>query len=91
MKKAALSEKIFVRPETLIGTKWVGVSEMFSGRLAMEFLDQTNCIYTSTPDKFEMKYTVTEGKIFIGDIEEPFELIGNVLFNGGIPVFEKAA
>ena len=91
MKKAGLPEKIIVKPENLIGTKWVGVSEIFSGRLMMEFLDKTNCVYTSKPDKFEMTYTVTEGKIFIGDIEEPFELVGNILFNGDLPVFEKAA
>ena len=91
MQKAELSEKIIVKTENLIGTKWVGVTEMFSGRLMMEFLDQKNCIYISTPDKYEMTYTVTEGKIYIGDIEEPFELIGNILFNGDLPVFEKAA
>ena len=80
-----------IEPENLIGTKWVGLNKMFCGRLKVEFVDRTNCIYTSKPDKFPMTYTVTDGKIFISEIEEPFELKGNILFNGSLPVFKKAA
>ena len=93
MKTTPLLGKTIVGSENLIGTRWVGWSNMFCGRLEVEFLDKTNCIYTSMPDKYPMTYTVTEGKIFFSDIDikEPFELRGNMLFTGDLPVFKKAA
>ena len=91
METASLLEKTVIEPENLIGTRWVGWSKMFCGRLEVEFTDKTNCIYTSMPNKYPMTYTVTGGKLFFSDIKEPFELRGNMLFTGNLPVFQKAA
>jgi len=91
MEASYLPEKNVIEAENLAGTKWIGFSKMFYGRLKVEFLDKTNCIYTSKPDKYPMTYTVASGKIFISDIQEPFELRGNMLFTGNLPVFEKSA
>jgi len=91
-------EKVDIESEKLIGTKWVGWGEQFSNRIKVEFVDNAHCIYTSNPCIFSserkdypMTYTVTEGVLKISEISEPFELRGNILFNGDLPVFEKAA
>ena len=86
-----LTERTDIEPETLIGTKWVGWGEMFCDRLKVEFVDKTNCIYTSESKKYTLTYTVTKGKIFLSYVEKPFELRGNILFNGIFPAFQKAA
>ena len=91
MEKLSLLEKTVIEPKNIIGTKWNGCGKMFYDRVKIEFLDTKNCIYTSKPHKYPMTYTVAEGKIFISEIKEPFELIGDLLFHGGLPVFEKAA
>jgi len=86
-----LKRKNIVQPDQLIGTKWVSWSKQFADRISVEFIDGKNCIYTSQPRKFPLTYTVTDGEIFIKNIEGAFELRGNVLFNNDLPVFEKAA
>ena len=91
MRHVPLSEKNIVEPVKLIGTKWVGWSEFIGDRMTVEFVDKTNCIYTSYQKKYPMTYSVMKGKLFISDIEGPFELHGQVLFNNGLPAFEKAA
>ena len=89
MENTSLLKKNAIEHEKLVGTKWNGWSEMFSGRLMIEFVDKTNCIYTSKPNKYEMTYTVKKDKIFVSNFLEPFELRGHMLFSGGLPVFEK--
>lgn len=84
-------ETTSIKPEQLIGTKWNGWSELFSSRMSMEFLDKTNCVYTSQPKKYPMTYKVTDGKLFFSEIEGAFELVGNVFFCNSLPVFERAA
>lgn len=91
MKKAPKLEKTAINPDQLVGTKWIGWGEFVGNQMAIEFIDQKNCVYTSRSMKFPMTYTVSEGKIFISGISVSFELSGNVLFNNNIPAFEKAA
>jgi len=80
-----------IKPEQLIGTKWDSWCEPYRGKISMEFVDKNICIYTSNPNEYPMIYTITDGKVFINNIEGPFVLRGNVLFNNDLPVFEKVA
>ena len=91
MKDLPLLEKSIVEPSKLIGTKWIGWSEFIGDRMMVEFVDRKNCVYTSYQKKFPMTYTVTGCEIFISDIVGSFQLSGKVLFNNGLPAFEKAA
>jgi len=91
MRTNQIYEKNTIEPEQLIGTKWTTWNKVFGDRMSVEFLDRTNCIYTSQPKKFKMTYNITGNKIFINNIEGAFELRGDVLFNNDLPVFEKAA
>ena len=91
MKTAPFLERTIIKPEKLIGTKWRAWSEFVGDQMTVEFLDHTNCIYTSEPNRFPITYTVTGGNIFISSIKGPFELRGDVLFNNDLPAFEKAA
>ena len=91
MNNGLFIEKTTIKPELLIGTKWVSWSNEFADRMSMEFLDQKNCVYTSQPKKFPLTYTVMEGEVHISSIEGAFELRGNVLFNNNLPVFKKTA
>ncbi|MCL2185735.1 MAG: hypothetical protein FWB86_07795 [Treponema sp.] len=80
-----------IDPEQLIGTKWKGFTDTFADRIFMEFLDKSNCVYTSRPNKYPLTYNVNKGKLYINHINGAFELRGNVLFINDYPVFEKAA
>ena len=91
MKKISLMKKAAIKHKHIIGTRWDGLGKMFRDRLKMEFIDKTNCIYTSMPDRYPMTYKLMKDKIFVNEIQEPFEIRGNILFNGEIPVFKKAA
>jgi len=91
MNNERIIEKTTIKPDLLIGTKWVSWSNEFAERMSMEFLDKSNCVYTSQPKKYPLTYTVTGGEVFISDIEGAFELRGNVLFNNDLPVFKKVA
>ena len=86
-----LIEKTAIKPEHLIGTKWISQCDLFEDEITVEFVDRTNCIYSSIPFKYPITYTVAGGEVFIGTIEGPFELRGNVLFNNDLPAFQKAA
>ena len=91
MKTSEITEGTAIVQEKLVGTKWIGWSEFIRDRISVEFIDRTNCIYTSQPKKYPMTYTVTGGKMFIKNIEGSFELRGEVLFNNDLPIFEKVA
>ena len=93
MKTAVVSEKTAIKPEQLIGTKWVSWSELFDDQLSVEveFVDGRNCIYNLKPRQYPLTYNVKGGKLFISHIDGAFELRGDVLFNNNLPVFEKAA
>ena len=91
MKTAPWLERTAIDPESIVGTKWIGWNEFVGDRIMMEFVDKTNCIYTSKPRKYQIKYTVTEGTIFLSHIGTPFELRGQLLFNSGLPAFERIA
>jgi len=91
METKKLPKKTKIKPESLIGTKWIAWTELFRDRIKVEFVDKTNCIYTSEPKKFQMTYTVRDGKLFISSINSSFELRGHILYNAGLPAFEKAA
>ena len=91
MKNPPLLEKTVVEPAKLIGTKWIGWSEFIGDQMMVEFLDRKNCIYTSYQKRFPMTYTVTGNEIYISNIAMPFELSGKVLFNNGLPTFERVA
>ena len=80
-----------IKPEQLIGTKWLGLSETFSDRYSLEFINNTKCIYTSKPKKFPLTYNVEDGKLYIYKIQGFFELRGDTLFNNDLPVFRKTA
>jgi len=79
-----------INPEHLIGTKWTTWKNIFGNRMTVEFIDNSNCIYTSCPKSYFLTYTVQEGVIYINNIVGSFVLRGDVLFNNDIPVFEKA-
>ena len=91
MKDAPFLEKTVIDPESIIGTKWVAWTEFIGDRIRMEFVDKTNCIYTSEQKKYPLKYTVAEGEIMVSNIDGSLELRGDILFNNGFPAFEKAA
>ena len=95
MKKSSLSEMLkettVIEQKQLIGTKWTCWCDEYRDQMSVEFVDNTHCVYTSQPKKFSMTYTVTEGKLLISEIEGAFVLRGNILFNNGLPAFEKAA
>jgi hypothetical protein len=80
-----------INPEQLIGTKWTTWKNVYGDMITVEFIDRSNCIYTSQPKKYKLKYSINEGKMFISNIEGSFELKGDVLFNNDLPAFEKAA
>ncbi|MCL2196829.1 MAG: hypothetical protein FWB77_04370 [Treponema sp.] len=86
-----IEEVTAIKAEQLIGTKWESWCEPYRGRMSMEFIDKTNCVYISNPREFPMTYTVAEGRIYISNIEGAFELRGDVLFNNDLPVFERGA
>jgi len=90
MKEAKFLEKTAIEADRLVGTKWNSWSEFMGNRMTVEFVDHSNCVYTSKPRMYPMTYTVTGGKLFIREISRSFELRGNVLFNGDIPAFERA-
>jgi len=92
MKTEQLNEKTAaIKPDQLIGTKWLSWKKLLGDKVSVEFIDKKNCIYVSQPHKYQMTYNVTEGKLFINMIMGAFELRGDVLFNNDLPVFEKTA
>jgi len=91
MKTNQTEEKRAIELDRIIGTKWVAWSEFVASQMSVEFVDSKKCVYTAQPQKFPLTYNVTDGELFINNIEGPFELRGNVLYNNDIPVFEKAA
>jgi len=91
MKTNDLLEATIIEPDQLIGTKWTCWSDLITDEIYVEFVNKTNCIYTSQLRKYQLTYNVTEGKLFISNITGAFELRGDVLFNNDLPVFEKAA
>ncbi|MCL2264558.1 MAG: hypothetical protein FWC22_00835 [Treponema sp.] len=91
MNKELLIPKTLIKPDQLIGTKWISWSKSFADRMSVEFVDNKNCVYTSKPKKFPLTYDVIEGNVFISNIEGSFELRGSVLFNNNLPVFRKTA
>ena len=91
MKTKEMYEKTAIEPEKLVGTKWTSWSDLALDSVTVEFVDRRNCIYTAQPKKFPLTYNVREGDLFINNIEGPFELRGNVLYNNDLPVFEKSA
>jgi len=91
MKTVTSSEKTVIEAESLVGTKWVAWPEFIGGRIKMEFVDKTTCIYTSEPNQYPLTYSVSEGNLLLEGVDGPFELRGDVLFNYGFPTFEKAA
>jgi len=91
MKSRKFTEITAIDHDKLIGTRWISWSEFVGDRMTMEFVDKSNCIYTSKPRKYPMKYSVLGGQILFKEIEGTFVLRGNVLFSNDIPVFEKAA
>ena len=92
MKTEQIKEKTAgIKPEQLVGTKWLSWKKLLGDRVSVEFLDRKNCIYVSQPNKYQMTYNIKEGKLFISMIMGAFELRGDVLFNNDLPVFEKVA
>ena len=78
-----------ISQEQIVGTKWISVSRLFDKKIAMEFIDSDNCIYTSAYKKFPLTYTISDNKIYISSIEGSFDLRGNVLFNNELPIFKR--
>ena len=91
MKTELLVKKSAIVPEQLIGTKWTSWKKIFGDRISVEFVDRTNCIYTSMLNKFNLRYSIEGGIMFISSIKGSFELVGSVLYNNDIPAFEKTA
>ena len=88
--EAAL-EKTAIKPEQLIGTKWLSWKKLLGDKMSIEFLDTKHCVYISQPNKYQMTYNIKEGELYISMIMGAFELRGDVLFNNDLPVFERAA
>jgi len=86
-----LEKTTAIDPEKLVGTKWIGWTDLFADKMSVEFVDKSNCIYTSKPKKFPLTYNVKKGKLYISHISGAFEQRGNILFINDYPVFEKAA
>jgi len=84
-------KKNAINPEQLIGTKWISLSYFFGDKMSFEFIDNTNCIYTSQPKKYSMTYKVLNDEIYISCLDGSFEIRGDKLFNNSLPAFRKAA
>ena len=90
MKTASLPEHSEIEPETLIGTKWIGIGIPAGDSEALEFLTERICMYTARPYDYPKSYTVSGNKVFLGGGEEPFELREATLFFMGNPAFKKS-
>ncbi|MDR0465477.1 MAG: hypothetical protein LBG94_10255 [Treponema sp.] len=91
MRNDSMTEKTTIEPGQLIGTKWTSWKKMFGDRVSVEFVDHANCIYTARPKEFNLTYTIRDGLMYISNIQGSFILKESVLYNNGLPVFEKAA
>jgi len=91
MKTVPFLKKTTIVPENLVGTKWIGWSDFIRDRMTLEFVDKTKCIFTSKPNKYPITYIVNENNIVFSNVDDTFELRGNILFSGDIPTFVKAA
>ncbi|MCL2184556.1 MAG: hypothetical protein FWB86_01705 [Treponema sp.] len=91
MSSNIFAETTEIAPDQLIGTKWLGWSDLFNDRFSIEFINEKRCVYTSQPKKYPLTYDIIEGKLYISNITGAFELRGNMLFNNDLPVFEKTA
>jgi hypothetical protein len=81
-----------IEPGSLVGTKWVGFSSITRSREALEFIDESTCIYISRPDHWTISYTTISNRIYLGENDErPFVLKGNILYDiNGFPLYIKA-
>ncbi|MCL2277683.1 MAG: hypothetical protein FWC21_07270 [Treponema sp.] len=91
METTILTRKDVINPEQLVGTKWISLSNFFGDKMSFEFIDKTNCVYTSQPKKYPLTYKVQNNEIFISCLDEFFEVRGDRLFNKNLPAFKKAA
>jgi len=91
MRNDLLQKDTAIEPEQIIGTKWTSWKKVFGDRVSVEFVDHANCIYTAQPKEFNLKYTIRDGMMYISNIKGSFVLIEDILYNNGLPVFEKAA
>jgi len=91
MENQIFEGKNAINPDQLIGTKWISLSNFFGDKMSFEFVDRTNCIYTSQPRKYSMTYKVLNDEIFISCLDGSFEVRGDKLFNNNLPAFKKAA
>ena len=78
-----------IEPESLIGTKWAGYRTTVGSNEKLEFIDEKSCIYTVKNQARQTTYTVSGNKLFLGDREEPFELVYEIFYFKGLPHFEK--
>jgi hypothetical protein len=74
-----------MEPINLAGTKWVGVLPFFGFWNTLEFVDETNCIYTLLTGPREYTYKIKGNKLYFG--RDTYEIRGDKIYYRGNPHF----
>ena len=77
-----------VTPESLIGTKWIAVSDGSNHGNTIEIVEKTYCIITF-PNKVKLQtYKINEGQISINN-SISYAIRDNTFFHNDIPLYVK--
>jgi len=74
---------------SLAGTKWSGNKALFGTGESLEFVDETNCIFTTLHTPYTLTYTVTGNVITLSQFNLSYELKGNKLYHDKTPMYTK--
>jgi hypothetical protein len=85
--KTTKNDSLSVSPDSFIGTKWDWILSFAGISNTIEFIDESNCIYTLGANRKEFPYTAKKNKIFIG--KKSLELRGDTIYYKGEPHFRK--
>jgi hypothetical protein len=71
----------------LAGTKWIWVMSNISFKTTIEFVDESNCIYTLLTGPQNYTYKIKGNKIYIN--KDTYELRGDIIYYKDRPHFIK--
>jgi len=77
-----------VRPEHLIGTKWIATGTISKNKDTIEFVNNTYCVYTSINRLEPYTYRIRGNRILLGE-HVSYVIVDNVLFLNGYPLFTR--
>jgi len=84
----AYSVSVYIRPENLIGTKWVATGTISENKDTIEFVNNTYCVYTSINRLEPYTYRIRENRILLGE-HISYVIRDNTLFLNGYPLFTR--